>query len=797
MSAEDVQYHALSPRGERTGALASSGAKQTGPLEGGHSDDLPNTRQSLSGHAEDGGPWWAASNKAERRVSARVLHRGGRCHGVKETANSKLEKCRAARSLAIQWLSLLMHSPPDASTLEAYRRLKLQHGQQHVSEDAGSVMLEGVAHKGASFVDVVRRGVGSSSSSSTAAAAVGVSAVSNAGTQQEGNIGSSRLQTCAETFELVPVDEQSVSEVVRLLREIALGCASLGAPSPRKDGAGMNGASSLPPTMGGGETGASSDRVVGRGVSVSSGCSSNSCNSGSLCTAADCQLREVKTRLSALRQLVQNREELTLVLDTLLGSDWCLDGDASAKELEVACPAEVLLPPSQAANSGITSQRAPPSVDRATAQKPTQRGGADEAQQQQPLQLVVENVTVNSTLNHKAVPFESRLHSLLATPPLSAAPYYFSGGSASTPAVDPHTGSPASYATTPLLHCSGGSPVEPVSSAIPLANTAVVGGATPPTGPSPFSLGTNFKLESREDMLRRRTAAAAAVAHYAHGTSGNYYGNRSRVPWSGPASPPLSFMNPAVNATHCPYDYLLVLDFEATCEESIPPSYLHEIIEFPVVLVDVRLQRAVAEFRQFVKPKVKPQLSEFCRRLTGIRQEDIDNASPLEEVIRRFERWHAHTIPPGSRTMLATDGPADLREFMYVHSVSRQGIRFPSMFYQWIDVKRFFAHFFQCQQGKIRAMLDALNCPFEGRLHSGIDDARNVATIVIRMLKLGCSFCEIPLSRLPYGVTATTASLMPSEAATATATAAATTATATATTVEPVSTKNAANAASS
>jgi 3'-5' exoribonuclease 1 len=34
------------------------------------------------------------------------------------------------------------------------------------------------------------------------------------------------------------------------------------------------------------------------------------------------------------------------------------------------------------------------------------------------------------------------------------------------------------------------------------------------------------------------------------------------------------------------YDYLAVIDFEATCDEN-NPSYRHEIIEFPIVLVDV------------------------------------------------------------------------------------------------------------------------------------------------------------------------------------------------------------------
>ena len=35
-------------------------------------------------------------------------------------------------------------------------------------------------------------------------------------------------------------------------------------------------------------------------------------------------------------------------------------------------------------------------------------------------------------------------------------------------------------------------------------------------------------------------------------------------------------------------DYLCVLDFEATCEEVNPDDYLHEIIEFPVLLLNLK-----------------------------------------------------------------------------------------------------------------------------------------------------------------------------------------------------------------
>ena len=42
------------------------------------------------------------------------------------------------------------------------------------------------------------------------------------------------------------------------------------------------------------------------------------------------------------------------------------------------------------------------------------------------------------------------------------------------------------------------------------------------------------------------------------------------------------------------YDYLCVIDFEATCDEPSPPDYLQEIIEFPVVLVNTHTLEIVS-----------------------------------------------------------------------------------------------------------------------------------------------------------------------------------------------------------
>jgi len=68
------------------------------------------------------------------------------------------------------------------------------------------------------------------------------------------------------------------------------------------------------------------------------------------------------------------------------------------------------------------------------------------------------------------------------------------------------------------------------------------------------------------------------------------------------------------------FDYLVVIDFEATCDVVNPEDFQHEIIQFPAVLIDVHRQEVVDEFNSYCKPRIQPTLSAFCVSLTGISQ---------------------------------------------------------------------------------------------------------------------------------------------------------------------------------
>jgi inhibitor of KinA sporulation pathway (predicted exonuclease) len=185
------------------------------------------------------------------------------------------------------------------------------------------------------------------------------------------------------------------------------------------------------------------------------------------------------------------------------------------------------------------------------------------------------------------------------------------------------------------------------------------------------------------------------------------------------------------------FDILFVIDFEATCDESAH-DWPNEIIEFPVVALDTQTCRVVAEFHSYVRPVRNPTLTDFCTRLTGISQESVNAAPDLQTVVRQFEAWQRATFPEAVRCMVATDGPWDMRDFMFRHSVLRDGVVFPPLFYSWVNLRKEYATFFKIKPIGVGQMLTRLGLTFEGRQHSGIDDARNIARIAATLIGRGC-----------------------------------------------------------
>ncbi len=107
------------------------------------------------------------------------------------------------------------------------------------------------------------------------------------------------------------------------------------------------------------------------------------------------------------------------------------------------------------------------------------------------------------------------------------------------------------------------------------------------------------------------------------------------------AFPMTKLKQPKVLTPDTFYDYLLIIDLEATCEEGWRFNFPHEIIEFPALLFDTRRRKCVAVFHTFCRPVQRPTLSAFCRRLTNIEQSQVDAAVEFPALLNH-RPWSVH-----------------------------------------------------------------------------------------------------------------------------------------------------------
>lgn len=175
----------------------------------------------------------------------------------------------------------------------------------------------------------------------------------------------------------------------------------------------------------------------------------------------------------------------------------------------------------------------------------------------------------------------------------------------------------------------------------------------------------------------------------------------------------------------------IIVDLEATCFDNpkiTPAGFENEIIEIGAVKVNEE-GKTVGEFQAFIKPKKFPILSDFCKQLTSIKQEDVDNAELFYLVLEKFIDW---TIE-GNETNVTfiSWGHYDKTQFQKdskLHNITPE----------WINdsnhrsLKHLHGKWNNLNSPKGVGMERALKfekIPLDGTHHRGIDDARNITKI--------------------------------------------------------------------
>jgi inhibitor of KinA sporulation pathway (predicted exonuclease) len=179
-----------------------------------------------------------------------------------------------------------------------------------------------------------------------------------------------------------------------------------------------------------------------------------------------------------------------------------------------------------------------------------------------------------------------------------------------------------------------------------------------------------------------------------------------------------------------PNKHYLIVDLEATCSDdnSFPRSEM-EIIEIGACMVDSTTYEIVDEISIFVRPVRNPILTPFCKKLTSITQEQVDLGVIYETAINVFKSW----LSKYEDYVFCSWGAYDKRQIKT--DCEFHGVKYPFDSEDHINLKQEFSNHFGIKKGfGMAKALDRLGMVFQGTPHRGIDDTKNTAYIIKKVL---------------------------------------------------------------
>ncbi|KAL4474872.1 hypothetical protein ABPG74_001568 [Tetrahymena malaccensis] len=181
-------------------------------------------------------------------------------------------------------------------------------------------------------------------------------------------------------------------------------------------------------------------------------------------------------------------------------------------------------------------------------------------------------------------------------------------------------------------------------------------------------------------------------------------------------------------------DMLFVIDFE--CNQ---PGY--EIIEFPVLVIDLKKERIIDTFHTYVKPTTFPKINPYISKITGIQQKDVANAPSFVQVIQKVEVFLQKYKDYEGCILYDCDSDCN---YMKSEFINKNYIPSSDVFFSYINLRNVFP--LEISGGVINKSLShaqqVLQMEFQGCKHKGIDDARNQALVCVELVKRGFNFTQ-------------------------------------------------------
>ncbi|TXB61814.1 3'-5' exonuclease [Phaeodactylibacter luteus] len=172
----------------------------------------------------------------------------------------------------------------------------------------------------------------------------------------------------------------------------------------------------------------------------------------------------------------------------------------------------------------------------------------------------------------------------------------------------------------------------------------------------------------------------------------------------------------------------IVYDIEATCWEGRPPNKVQETIEIGAVSLN-RFGEVLGTFNKFIRPVLNPNLSMFCRNLTGIPQEYVDRSMEFPEVVEVFQDW---ALVFEEDYLLCAWGSFDQKQLIRdceLHRLESDWLE------PYFNVKKEYQQLKRLRKPwGLRKCVEREGFEFTGDHHRAIDDAENLAKVFAKYL---------------------------------------------------------------
>ena len=178
----------------------------------------------------------------------------------------------------------------------------------------------------------------------------------------------------------------------------------------------------------------------------------------------------------------------------------------------------------------------------------------------------------------------------------------------------------------------------------------------------------------------------------------------------------------------------LIADFEFTTFDTPfgrPRGFFPEIIEAGAVLLSADLSDMQKVYQTFVKPRLFPKLSDACKNIAMLTQEDINQGIDWAEAMQKLAEYYT-----AGQTWLVAWGDADWEVIQ--NNCSKYKLECPFLAEDYLDLALAYRQYYAKDRTlSLQHAIAEQNIEREGHYHLALDDAFNTGLLLRRMRESG------------------------------------------------------------